>query len=243
MESVPPLSHSEMTPFLEPVIHNSPSNLSIASETLTIPFSLYFPLNNKLNAFYKRGFDVFFSFLLMVLIFPWFIPLAAIIIRIESKGPVFFRQQRFKRGEKIFTCFKLRTMHVNAEADHLAAQKDDVRITAVGRFLRKTHLDELPQLINVFLGDMSLIGPRPHMVSENLAFAPVVHHYSLRHKVKPGMTGLAQVMGYTGHVTDIGVMQKRVEQDIFYIRKWSIILDMKIISLTFLKLLRIKSSL
>ena len=241
MESVPPLSHSEMPVFLEPVIHAPQGNLVVAREQVPVPFSFYFPLKRKQNAFFKRAFYVFLSLLLMILIFPWFLPLAALMIKLESRGPVFFRQKRFKKGEKIFTCFKLRTMLVNDEADLVAARKDDVRITKTGAFLRRTHLDELPQLINVFLGDMSVIGPRPHMVSENLAFGPRIHFYSVRHQVKPGMTGLAQVMGLTGHVTDLKVMEKRVEQDIYYIRRWSAWLDLKILVLTFFKLLHIKT--
>ena len=130
-------------------------------------------------------------------------------------------------------------MYVNSEADLLAARHDDARITRLGRILRKSHLDELPQLVNVFMGDMSLIGPRPHMVSENLAYAPLIKNYSLRHQVKPGMTGLAQVLGYTGHVTDSKVMEKRVEQDLVYIREWSVLMDIKIIALTLLKLLNL----
>ena len=242
MESVPPLSHSEMPAFLEPVVHPSPGNLTITKEAIRVPFSFYFPLRRKRNAFYKRAFDLLFSSALILFIFPWFLPLAALFIRLESKGPVFFRQKRYKQGEKVFTCFKLRTMCVNEEADQVAARKDDARITKLGGFLRRTHLDELPQLFNVFLGDMSLIGPRPHMVSENLAFGPLIHYYSIRHQVKPGMTGLAQVLGLTGHVTDIKVMEKRVEQDIYYIRKWSPFLDMKIILLTIFKLLHLKQA-
>jgi putative colanic acid biosysnthesis UDP-glucose lipid carrier transferase len=240
MESVPPLSHSEMPAFLEPVVHAPQGNLTIAKPSITVPFSFYFPLSRKGNAFYKRTFDLLLSSILILLIFPWFLPFAALFIKMESKGPVFFRQKRYKRGEEVFTCFKLRTMCVNEEADRVAARKDDIRITRLGRLLRRTHLDEFPQLFNVFLGDMSLIGPRPHMVSENLTFGPIINHYSIRHQVKPGMTGLAQVLGFTGHVTDIKVMEKRVEQDIFYIKKWSPLLDLKIIGLTVLKLLHIK---
>ena len=242
MESVPPLSHSEMPAFLEPVMHPSQGNLTIAKEAYALPFSFYFPLRRKRNAFYKRAFDILLSSTLILLIFPWFIPLAAIFIKLESKGPVFFRQKRYKKGEQVFTCYKLRTMCVNDEADRVAARKDDARITKLGGFLRRTHLDELPQLFNVFLGDMSLIGPRPHMVSENLAFGPLIDHYSVRHKVKPGMTGLAQVQGFTGHVTDIKVMEKRVEQDLHYIKKWSPLLDIQIIGLTILKLLHFKQA-
>jgi lipopolysaccharide/colanic/teichoic acid biosynthesis glycosyltransferase len=231
-----------MPVFLESVVHPSQVNLTLSKEAARVPFSFYFPLRRKRNEFYKRAFDILFSSALILLIFPWFLPLATLFIRLESKGPVFFRQKRYKKGEEVFTCYKLRTMYVNDEADRVAARKDDARITKLGSFLRRTHLDELPQLFNVFLGEMSLIGPRPHMVSENLAFAPLIDHYSFRHKVRPGMTGLAQVLGFTGHVTDIKVMEKRVEQDIYYIRKWSPLLDIRIIGLTFLKLLHIKKA-
>jgi putative colanic acid biosysnthesis UDP-glucose lipid carrier transferase len=237
MESASPLTHSPLPAYLEPV-HASQGNLSIAKEDNSFPGLVILPLEKTVNACIKRSVDLLLSSILILLIFPWFIPLAALMIKLESRGPVFFRQKRFKKDERIFTCYKLRSMFVNEEADVQAARKNDLRITHLGRILRKTHLDELPQLINVWMVDMSLIGPRPHMISENLDYASRIKYYSLRHQVKPGMTGLAQVMGFTGHITDVGVMANRVEKDIYYIRKWSVLMDVRIMFLTMIRLIK-----
>lgn len=152
-------------------------------------------------------------------------------------------QKRGKKDGKLFTCFKFRTMVVNDEADTLPAFYNDARITKAGLFLRKTHLDELPQLLNVWLGDMSIIGPRPHMIIDNKNFEGVVPLYHLRHKVKPGITGLAQISGCVGAINEVANIRERVEKDIYYIRHWSAALDTKIAFRTFFKMIGIKPDL
>ncbi|HAO47706.1 MAG TPA: sugar transferase [Ferruginibacter sp.] len=190
---------------------------------------VYHPLEDGLNLAMKRAVDIMAAVLFIVAVLSWLIPLMAILIKLDSKGPVFFLQKRNKRRGELFSCIKFRSMVGNADADILPAGKNDSRITRIGRFLRRYHLDELPQFINVLLGDMSIIGPRPHMVSENLKFDGLIKNYNSRHKVKPGITGLAQVMGYVGETDNIHKMKKRVNMDIFYIRHWSLWLDITIL--------------
>ncbi|MBD0285041.1 MAG: sugar transferase [Flavisolibacter sp.] len=202
--------------------------------------SIYRPLENKRNNLIKRMVDVILSTFLILTVFPWLLPLIAFFIKIDSKGPVFFLQKRNKINGKVFTCIKFRTMVVNDEADRLQASENDRRITRVGKFLRKHYLDELPQLFNVWMGDMSIIGPRPHMISDNKKFEQLVPHYNCRHKVKPGITGLAQVLGHTGPVTDVEKMKKRVEKDIYYVYNWSFVLDTKIACRTIFKIVGLK---
>lgn len=185
-------------------------------------------LQRPWNAFYKRCFDIFFSALLILLLLTWLIPLLAIIISIDSPGPVFFFQRRRKK-DGYFTCIKFRSMVVNDEADTTSAVENDRRITGVGKFLRSRHIDELPQLINVFLGDMSLVGPRPYMLSDDRMFEKRVRSYSARNAVKPGMTGLAQSLGNFGEATDINRVVERTALDIEYIETWSPGLDCRIL--------------
>jgi putative colanic acid biosynthesis UDP-glucose lipid carrier transferase len=196
------------------------------------------PLGKRSNLFLKRAFDLVLSAILILTVFSWMLPLIAIMIIVDSRGPVFFLQHRIKRNGRRFTCIKFRTMHVNEDADLLPACMNDQRITKVGKFLRKHHLDEFPQLLNVFWGDMSLIGPRPHMISENTKYAELFDFYCGRQNVKPGISGLAQVLGYVGHAADPERMKRRVKLDLYYIRHWSPALDARIILLTALKILR-----
>jgi len=191
-------------------------------------YSLQNPLEKKLNRFLKRAADLFFSSVLIAGLLTWVIPLIAIAIKIDSRGPVFFLQKRNKRNGGVFTCLKFRSMINNSEADYQQAIAGDKRITRLGSFLRKHYLDELPQLINVWWGDMSLIGPRPHMIYDNLKYVEVIEYYDHRHKVKPGITGLAQIMGYIGETTNTQRMRDRVLLDLFYVRHWSLLLDLKI---------------
>lgn len=193
------------------------------------------PLEKKSNAFFKRCFDVVLSVLLLLFLFSWMLPLIAIMIRIDSKGPVFFLQKRNKKMNGLFTCIKFRTMVPNEFADVLPAGAEDSRITRMGRILRKYYLDELPQLLNVLWGDMSLIGPRPYMVSDNLRYSVVVQHYHVRCRVKPGITGPAQLLGYGGAVSDHSRIEHRHKMDLLYVRNWSVILDLEIIFRTILK--------
>ena len=156
----------------------------------------------------------------------------------DSKGPVFFLQKRNKRGGKKFTCIKFRSMVENDDADNLQASADDDRITKFGRFLRNHYIDELPQFFNVWVGDMSFIGPRPHMISDNNKYEELIEFYEFRHKVKPGITGLSQAMGYVGETKHIQAMKDRVQLDIFYVRHWSVGLDLRISWHTLRKFLR-----
>lgn len=193
------------------------------------------PLDTGLNLTMKRSVDIILSFLFIVAVLSWLTPLLALLIKLDSKGTVFFLQKRNKRRGELFTCIKFRSMVNNADADTLPAGKNDLRITRVGRWLRNYHLDELPQFFNVLLGDMSLIGPRPHMVSENVKFDGLIRNYSSRHRVKPGLTGLAQVMGYVGETDHPDKMKARVNMDLFYIRNWSMKLDLFILYRTICK--------
>jgi lipopolysaccharide/colanic/teichoic acid biosynthesis glycosyltransferase len=196
----------------------------------------FLPLDKKATRIIKRAGDIVLSMIVILMILSWLLPIMALLIKLNSKGPVFFLQKRSGRNKKLFTCIKFRSMVVNSESDLRAATSDDERITRLGKFLRNHYLDELPQFFNVFMGDMSLIGPRPHMINDNLIYQDTISHYDFRYKVKPGITGLAQVLGFAGPVDDIQKMKDRVQLDIFYIRHWSFALDMKIIFRTALKI-------
>jgi putative colanic acid biosynthesis UDP-glucose lipid carrier transferase len=194
------------------------------------------PLEFKRGYFlFKRSFDLVFSTLLVVGILPWLLPVLALSIRLDSRGPVLFLQKRTGKGGKPFTCYKLRTMLVNARADEQPASESDARITRMGRLLRKTHLDELPQLFNVLLGSMSLVGPRPYMLADCRAFAGMVPGHQYRNFVKPGITGLAQVKGLhgTGPVIDFQTIFWRYQWDAFYVRNAGFLLDLRILCQTF----------
>ena len=159
----------------------------------------------------------------------WLTPIIALFIKKESTGPVFFKQIRNGINYKEFRCLKFRSMIVNEDAHKQQATKGDYRVTNVGKFLRKTSLDEMPQFINVLLGDMSVVGPRPHMIKENDRYYKTVDKYMLRHVIKPGITGLAQVSGYRGEVQKESDIVNRIKFDIYYLENWSILLDIKII--------------
>lgn len=187
------------------------------------------------NFLMKRTFDIFFSIIILVLICSWVFPIIAIFIKTTSKGPVFFLQKRYGFHEEVFNCFKFRTMVVNDESTTKTTSVNDSRITKVGKFLRKTSLDELPQFINVLKGEMSVVGPRPHMLSVDNYYKPKIGRYSLRSMVSPGITGLAQVNGLRGDFGDVEVeMKKRFLADAFYVRNWSFVLDLVIILKTVL---------
>ncbi len=189
------------------------------------------PLGISLNANLKRAFDILFSLTVILLLFPIILPIIAIAIRLDSPGPIFFKQLRPGKKNKLFDCYKLRTMLVNNNTE-LQASKNDSRITKVGRFLRKTNMDELPQFFNVLLGNMSVVGPRPNMISQLEEYSKTINNYRVRHFVTPGITGYAQVNGCRGETRDAGLMEKRVKYDVQYIENWSLSLDMKIIFLT-----------
>ncbi len=193
-----------------------------------------YPLSKHVNRFLKRALDTFIAALVILLVLSWLIPLIALLIRSDSRGPVFFLQKRKKKDGKVFTCLKFRTMFVTDESDILP-NCNETRITRFGRFLRKHYIDELPQFFNVLCGDMSVIGPRPHMVFENFKYEQLVQDYSLRHTVKPGITGLAQVLGYAGS-TDLQKIRSRVFLDIYYMQHWSLGLDFRIMLRTLQKI-------
>ena len=187
------------------------------------------PIEDPLNQFIKRSFDIVLSLLVIIGILSWLSPILAILIKLESKGPVFFRQKRNGLDYKEFYCYKYRSMRINPDANIHQVSRNDKRITNVGKFLRKTSIDELPQFINVLFGDMSIVGPRPHMVSHTHMYAERIDKFMVRHFVKPGITGLAQVSGYRGEVETENDIINRVKYDIFYLENWSLLLDIKII--------------
>lgn len=186
------------------------------------------PLMRMRNRVLKRSFDILFSTVAMVL-FPIVLIPVAIAIKISSPGPVFFKQKRTGYKGKEFTCYKFRTMRVNAQADSLQATEHDPRKTKVGDFMRRTNIDELPQFINVFLGNMSVVGPRPHMLKHTEEYSRLIDKYMVRHLIKPGITGWAQVNGLRGQTDQLWQMEQRVEHDVWYIEHWSFLLDLKII--------------
>ena len=196
------------------------------------------PLDSRPNQIIKRMFDILFSSLVIVFILSWLIPIVGLIIKLESSGPLFFKQDRNGRDNHPFKCFKFRTMVVNQQADSKQATKDDPRITKIGAILRKTSIDELPQFINVFLGDMSVVGPRPHPIKLNQEFQPKIDRFIQRHAVKPGITGLAQAKGFRGETSVFSDMSGRVRLDRFYVKNWSLVLDFKIILLTVISIIR-----
>ena len=185
--------------------------------------------DENLNKITKRVFDLVFSSLIIIGVLSWLTPILAIIIKWESKGPLFFVQKRNGLNYKEFNCYKFRSMELNSQADSCLVSKNDVRITKVGKFIRKTSIDELPQFFNVFLGEMSVVGPRPHMVSIANVYASRVDKFMVRHFVKPGITGLAQTKGFRGEVETEEDIINRVKYDIFYMENWSILLDIEII--------------
>lgn len=195
------------------------------------------PLESPVSATIKRTFDIVFSSVFLLFSPLIFIPVA-IAIKLSSPGPVFFRQMRTGYKGHDFMCWKFRTMRVNADSDKVQASKDDPRKTRVGDFLRRTSIDELPQFINVFLGDMSVVGPRPHMLKHTEDYRRLIQKYMVRHLIKPGITGWAQVRGFRGQTEELWQMQGRIEHDIWYIEHWSFLLDIKIIIRTVLNVFR-----
>ena len=190
------------------------------------------PLEDTGNKIKKRIFDIVFSSLVIIFILSWLVPIIAILIKLSSKGPVFFVQPRSGKSNQPFNCLKFRSLRVNDDANVKQVTKDDNRITPIGRFLRKSNIDELPQFFNVFMGDMSVVGPRPHMLKHTTDFTNIYKQYMIRHFIKPGLTGWAQVHGFRGEIKDHDFLIKRIEYDIWYMENWSIWLDMKIIVMT-----------
>jgi putative colanic acid biosynthesis UDP-glucose lipid carrier transferase len=177
----------------------------------------------------KRLMDVAISAIFILLVMSWLLPVVSLLIKLTSRGPIFFFQKRtgFKGIE--FNCFKFRTMYINDDADTKQASSEDKRITPIGKFLRITHIDETPQFFNVLLGDMSIVGPRPHMLYHTRYYSQMIPYYNLRHEVQPGMTGMAQIKGFIGEINIERELRKRVQWDIYYMKNQSILLDIKIL--------------
>ena len=222
-----------------------PDTKEIFSKNLKVDYYELFPvlslqktqLHNPLIKGFKRAFDIAFSVCVIVFILSWLIPVLAILIKLESKGPVFFKQGRPGLDEEEFFCYKFRSMQVNGFTEK-EASKNDPRVTRMGKLMRKTSMDELPQFFNVLLGDMSVVGPRPHLWSQNKAYASKIKKYMVRHYVKPGITGLAQVKGFRGEIETEEDMVNRIKLDVFYIENWSIIMDLKIIFQTVINIFK-----
>ena len=185
------------------------------------------PMDLLLNRVVKRTFDIAFSLFVILFIFTWLFPLLAMLVKLSSPGPVFFKQMRLGRDNKPFVCWKFRSMRMNKEADSKQATKNDPRVTRVGAFLRKSNLDEMPQFLNVLFGHMSIVGPRPHPLRLNDQYRDIIDKYMVRHFVRPGITGWAQVNGFRGETRTPELMEKRVELDVWYLENWSFALDLK----------------
>jgi putative colanic acid biosynthesis UDP-glucose lipid carrier transferase len=187
------------------------------------------PLGKLSNRFVKRIFDIVFSGIFLCTLFPIISIIVGLAIKLTSPGPIFFRQKRSGQDGREFMCYKFRSMRINKDSDSVQATKDDPRKTRLGNFLRKTNIDELPQFINVFLGDMSVVGPRPHMLKHTQEYSQLIDKFMVRHLVRPGITGWAQVTGYRGETNELWKMEGRVERDIWYLEHWSFLLDLYII--------------
>lgn len=196
------------------------------------------PLDNLYNRIQKRIFDIVIASLFFLLVGWWLFIIIGVFIKLTSKGPVFFVQKRSGEQNREFWCYKFRSMKVNKLADVQQATKNDPRITPIGRILRRTNLDELPQFYNVLIGDMSVVGPRPHMLKHTEEYSKIVNNFMVRHFVKPGITGAAQANGYRGDTTDPELMRKRVQYDVWYLENWSFWLDVKIVFLTVWSMLK-----
>jgi putative colanic acid biosynthesis UDP-glucose lipid carrier transferase len=190
------------------------------------------PLEDLDNRIRKRIFDIVVSSLVIVFILSWLIPILSLLIKLDSPGPVFFVQPRTGKDNKKFLCLKFRSMRVNPEADIQQASRHDSRITRLGRFLRRTSLDEFPQFLNVLKGDMSIIGPRPHMLKHTDQYSRLVGQYMVRQFLKPGISGWAQVNGCRGETRSVAQMQRRIEHDLWYLENWSLMFDLRIMFLT-----------
>lgn len=241
--SVSKLSNRELNQLIDYCDNNLkilkflPDNKEIYSKRLDFTYYGYLPIlslrkipiDEPFNKFIKRSFDVLLSLFVIVAILSWLTPILGLIIKLESKGPVFFKQKRNGLDYKEFYCYKFRSMRPNPDAHLYQISKNDPRVTRIGKIIRKTSIDELPQFINVLKGEMSVVGPRPHMVSHTHMYAERIDKFMVRHFIKPGITGLAQVSGYRGEVEDDNHIINRVKYDIFYLENWSLLLDIKIV--------------
>jgi putative colanic acid biosynthesis UDP-glucose lipid carrier transferase len=190
------------------------------------------PLDDVGNRIKKRLFDLAISSLVTIFILSWLIPIVSLLIWLDSRGPIFFIQQRSGKNGKTFNCIKFRSMKVNKDSNEKQATKNDKRITKLGSFLRKSNLDEMPQFFNVLMSDMSIVGPRPHMLKHTDDYSKLLNRYMVRHFLKPGITGWAQIHGYRGEIKHMQDINNRVEYDLWYLENWSIWLDTRIILMT-----------
>ena len=213
-----------------------PDTKEILSKNLKMDYYEMFPvlsmrqtaLHDPIAQVAKRVFDIVFSLLVILFVLSWLTPLMALLIKLESKGPVFFKQSRPGINESEFFCYKFRSMQIN-ETTEQSVVKNDPRVTKIGKFIRKTSIDEMPQFLNVLRGEMSVVGPRPHLWSQNNLYSSKIKKYMIRLYVRPGITGLAQVRGFRGEISTDEDMINRIKYDVFYIENWSILLDIKII--------------
>lgn len=249
--SLSEVSNSQLKDLLEFADENSktikfiPDTKEIFSKNLRIDYYDFFPvlslkdtlLNKPSIKIFKRFFDIIFSLVVIIGLLSWLVPLLSILIKIESKGPIFFKQGRPGIDENEFFCYKFRSMQINTVSE-TEASINDPRVTKIGKFMRKNSLDEMPQFINVFFGDMSVVGPRPHLWCQNIVYRNKIKKYTGRHCVKPGITGLAQIKGFRGRIETEKDMINRIKMDVFYIENWSLILDLKIIFQTMVNIYR-----
>jgi len=241
--SIAELNNKELTNLIDFADNNLkilkflPDNKEIYSKKLDFTYYDFLPIlsmrriptDEPINLFVKRIFDVIFSLIVIIGVLSWLTPILGLIIKMESKGPIFFKQKRNGLDYKEFYCYKFRSMRPNPEAHLYQIQKNDPRVTRIGKIIRKTSIDELPQFINVLKGNMSVVGPRPHMVSHTHMYAEKIDKFMVRHFIKPGITGLAQVSGFRGEVEDDNFIINRVKYDIFYLENWSLLMDLKIV--------------
>ncbi|MGB6151698.1 MAG: exopolysaccharide biosynthesis polyprenyl glycosylphosphotransferase [Pricia sp.] len=250
--SVSELSDNEITDFVDFADNNLktlkflPDNRNIFAKKLKFEYYDYLPilslrnipLHNTIDAFVKRSFDIIFSLMVIFGLLIWLGPIIAFLISLESKGPVFYIQKRTGFDNREFLCFKFRSMRKNDDINVVAAVKNDMRVTKIGKFIRKTSIDELPQFYNVLYGNMSVVGPRPHPINQTIDYRHRIDKYMLRHFIKPGITGLAQIKGYRGEVENDSDIQNRIKLDIFYVENWSFMFDLKIIIQTVLNVFK-----
>lgn len=214
---------------------NNIENFSVSADFIFNRYSVNLLDSSQITA--KRIFEILAVSFFLLLIASWLFPIIALFIKMESKGPVFYKQLRHGQNNVPFYCLKFRSMKFELDDNFKQATKGDARVTKVGAFLRKSSLDELPQLLNVLIGEMAIVGPRPHAIPMNKEFAEKIENFMCRHMVKPGITGLAQSKGYRGEINDSFDMNARLRYDLFYIKNWSFFLDIKIILWTFKSLI------
>ncbi|WP_296634963.1 exopolysaccharide biosynthesis polyprenyl glycosylphosphotransferase [Polaribacter sp.] len=219
-------------------LYSKNQSVEFYDDTLMVLNVNKLPFEFEESFYIKRIFDIFFSLFVIIFLLSWLIPIIWFFVKLESKGSLIFMQKREGINGQEFVCYKFRSMKINDLSDKVHATKNDTRVTKTGAFLRKTSIDELPQFFNVLKGDMSVVGPRPHIESLSLEYQKDVEDYLKRHIVKPGITGLAQVSGYRGEIKNKSDIKNRVRFDIFYIENWSFLLDIKIIIQTVLNIFK-----